>query len=173
MKAADLLLEQKLLSTDQHEAIKRIANAMGERSEEVIVTNSVMSEAELLKHLSTLYRTKFASSDKLARAEIPRATLEMIPRRVAETFNVFPVMFDAQTSVLSVVAADPDDTNLVRELQLVSGAREVKAFFARPAAITAAILKHHGKDARAFDRFERERLANQVANQGTGNTISL
>ncbi len=173
MKAADLLLEQKLLSTDQHEAIKRIANAMGERSEEVIVTNSVMSEAELLKHLSTLYRTKFASSDKLSRAEIPRATLEMIPRRVAETFNVFPVMFDAQASVLSVVAADPDDANLVRELQLVSGAREVRAFFARPAAITAAILKHHGKDARAFDRFERERLANQVANQGTGNTISL
>jgi response regulator RpfG family c-di-GMP phosphodiesterase len=165
MKAADVLLRAQLLTNDQYEGIKRLAGAMGERAEEVIVTNSIMTEAELLKTLSGIYKTKFASSQMLAKAEVPKATLEMIPRKVCETFSVFPVLFDAQTNVLSVVATDPDDAALFQE-QLVSGAREVRAFFARPAAVAACIQKHFAKDARAFDRFDRERMTNHIANQG-------
>jgi response regulator RpfG family c-di-GMP phosphodiesterase len=172
MKAADLLLRNNIINQGQYDVVQRIAVGMAERSEEVMIGNSVLSEADLLRHLSALYRTKFASSERLSKADIPRATLEMIPRRVAETFMVFPVLFDAQTQTLSIVAVEPDDKNLLKEIQLVSGARDVKAFFARPAAITACIQKHHGKDPRAFDRFENERHMAMMGH-ATGPTLNL
>ena len=50
-------------------------------------------EADLLKALSGIYRTHFVSTEKLSKADIPRATVQMIPRRVAETLGVFPVLF--------------------------------------------------------------------------------
>ena len=143
MKAADLLLKAQAITIDQHISIEANVKRSGERAEEVIIDAGVMSEAELLRALSGAYRTHFVSTDKLSKAEIPRATVQMVPRRVAETLGVFPVMFDAENNVLSVVTADPDNESMLREIQLVSGAKQVKAFVTRPAAVSAAILKHH------------------------------
>ncbi len=127
----------------------------GERAEDVLIENDFMSEGELLQALSGVYQTHFVSTDKLAKVDIPRGTVQMIPRRVAETLGVFPVVFDRDKNVLSVVTADPDLKDVLRDITLVSGAQSVKAFVARPAAIAAAIRKHHGGDLRAFDLLER------------------
>ncbi len=154
-KAADLLLRAQVLQRAQHEQILTLIRQTNERAEEVILENDFLGEAELLKALSGIYQTHFVSTEKLARADIPRATVQMIPRRVAETLGVFPVLFDPKTSVLSVVTPDPDHSEMLREVKLVSGAKDVKAFVARPAAVNAAIKKHHGGDARAFEFLER------------------
>jgi len=144
------------LTKPQYErAIALLHAATNERAEDVLIDNEVLSESELLKALSSIYRTHFVSAEKLSKADIPRATVQMIPKRVAETLGVFPVLFDRQTSVLSVVTPDPDNGEMLREVKLVSGARDVKAFVARPAAVAAAIRKHHSGDHRAFERFER------------------
>jgi len=154
-KAADLLLRARALPKPQFDRVVALVNQNGDRSEEVIIDQDIMSEPELLKALSGIYQTHFVSTDKLAKADIPRATVQMIPRRVAETLGVFPVLFDRTKSVLSVVTADPDLSDMLRDIKLVSGAQEVKAFVARPAAIAAAIRKHHGGDLRAFEVLER------------------
>jgi response regulator RpfG family c-di-GMP phosphodiesterase len=154
-KAADLLLRAQLLQKAQYERIVTMVRETNERAEDVLIENDIFSEAELLKALSGIYRTHFVSTEKLSKADIPRATVQMIPRRVAETLGVFPVLFDRQTSVLSVVTADPDNAEILREVKLVSGAKDVKAFVARPAAVVAAIKKHHAGDTRAFDLLER------------------
>ncbi len=155
MKVVDLLHRAQVLQRPQYERAVALLHATHERAEDVLIDNEILSEADLLKALSGIYRTHFVSAEKLAKADIPRATVQMIPRRVAETLGVFPVLFDRQTSVLSVVTPDPDNADMLREVKLVSGAREVKAFVARPAAVSAAIRKHHGGDVRAFERFER------------------
>lgn len=154
-KAADLLLQARVLSRQQHDRVVAVVQQTQERAEEVLLDSEMLGEADLLKALSGVYRTHFVSTEKLARADIPRATVQMIPRRVAETLGVFPVLFDRNTGVLSVVTPDPDNPALLREVKLVSGARDVKAFVARPAAVAAAIRKHHAGDARAFERLER------------------
>lgn len=154
-KAADLLFRAQMLARPQYERVIALGQKSPERSEEVILENDIMSEADLLKALSAVYRTHFVSTEKLAKADIPRATVQLIPRRVAETMGVFPVLFDRQRSVLSVVTADPDDAATLREIKLVSGASDVKAFVTRPAAIAAAIRKHHAGDPRAFELLER------------------
>ena len=166
-KAADLLLRAQVLQRDQFERVVALVQQNGDRAEEVIIDNDIMSEGDLLKSLSAVYRTHFVSTQKLSNADIPRATVQMIPRRVAETLGVFPVLFDRQKNVLSVVTADPDNTDVLRDIKLVSGANEVKAFVARPAAIAAAIRKHHGGDTRAFDVLERAGIAYDFGQQVT------
>jgi response regulator RpfG family c-di-GMP phosphodiesterase len=157
-KAVDLLHQlhhAQVLQRSQYERALSLVHATNERAEDVLIDNDILSETDLLKALSGIYRTHFVSAEKLAKADIPRATVQMIPRRVAETLGVFPVLFDQQTSVLSIVTPDPENVELLREVKLVSGARDVKAFVARPAAVAAAIRKHHAGDPRAFERFER------------------
>jgi response regulator RpfG family c-di-GMP phosphodiesterase len=154
-KAVDLLFKAQVLSRQQYERAMALLHATNERGEDVLVDNDVLSEADLLKGLASIYRTNFVSAEKLAKADIPRATVQMIPRRVAETLGVFPVVFDRASNSLSVVTPDPDNGEMLREVKLVSGAKDVKAFVARPAAIAAAIQKHHGGNVRAFERFER------------------
>ncbi|HVJ90698.1 MAG TPA: hypothetical protein VM580_12905, partial [Labilithrix sp.] len=154
-KAVDLLYRAQILNRPQYERATALLQNSLDRAEDVLIDNEIMSEADLLKALSGIYRTHFVSAEKLSKADIPRATVQLIPRRVAETLGVFPVMFDRQTSALSVVTADPDNADMLREVKLVSGAQAVKAFVARPAAVMAAIRKHHAGDVRAFERFER------------------
>jgi response regulator RpfG family c-di-GMP phosphodiesterase len=170
-KAVDLLHRAQVIGRPQYERAMSLLHATSDRAEDVLVDNDILSEAALLKALSGIYRTHFVSAEKLAKADIPRATVQMIPRRVAETLGVFPVLFDRQTSVLSVVTPDPDNLEMLREVKLVSGAKEVKAFVARPAAVTAAIRKHHAGDTRAFERFEKVLsydFGNQISTDGLG-----
>ena len=164
-KAADLLLRAQALTKPLFDRVVALVNQQGERAEDVMIDHDIMSEADLLKALSGVYQTHFVSTEKLSKADIPRATVQMIPRRVAETLGVFPVLFDRVKNVLSVVTADPDLSDMLRDIELVSGAQEVKAFVARPAAIAAAIRKHHGGDLRAFDILERAGVNYDFGNQ--------
>ncbi len=164
-KAADLLLRAQALPKQQFDRVVALVKQHDERAEDVMIDHDIMSEADLLKALSAVYRTHFVSTEKLAKADIPRATVQMIPRRVAETLGVFPVLFDRTKNVLSVVTADPDNVDVLRDIQLVSGAQDVKAFVARPAAIAAAIRKHHAGDPRAFEVLERAGIEYNFGNQ--------
>jgi response regulator RpfG family c-di-GMP phosphodiesterase len=164
-KAADLLLRAQALPKQQFDRVVALVKQHNERAEDLMIDHDIMSEAELLKALSAVYRTNYLSTERLAKADIPRATVQMIPRRVAETLGVFPVLFDRAKNVLSVVTADPDNVEVLRDIQLVSGAQEVKAFVARPAAVVAAIRKHHAGDPRAFDVLERAGVEYNFGNQ--------
>jgi response regulator RpfG family c-di-GMP phosphodiesterase len=153
-KAGDILLRAGGLSAEQHASALARAQRYGGRIEDAIVELGLMSEADMLKALAAHHKTRFVTAEKLAKAEVTRAALASIPRRTAETLLVFPVLFDPATRSLSVVTADPDDAAMLREVQLGSGARELKAFLARPAAVRAAIAKGYAGDARAFTALE-------------------
>ena len=149
MKGADVLLRSGALGRDGHAAVAALVTA-GKRSEDALIEADVLEEAALLKGLSLAYRVHFVSTEKLSRLEVQKSTLQTIPRRVAELLCVFPVMFDAATGTLSVVTPDPDDQDMIGELRVLSGAKDVKAFVARPAAVRASIRKHHGGESFAF-----------------------
>lgn len=154
MKAADLLLKAGALTQEQYASVAILVKRRNERSEEVMIDHGTLSEADLMKALAAVYRTQFVTTEKLARAPIPRSTVQLVPQKVAEAFGVFPVLFDAAKLVLSVITADPDKRDVFDEIRIVSGAKEVRPFVARPACISAAILKHYRGDARAFAALE-------------------
>ena len=152
----DYLIQESVLGAEQQARLsEHMLRNPDERVEEALLALGIVDEAALLKAMATVYKTNFVSTEKLSKAEIGRATLEMIPRRFAEAVGVFPVVFDQKTHVLSVVTADPENFDALREVQLASGARDVKAIVARPAAVSAAIKKAYGGDAQAFSRIDR------------------
>ncbi len=152
----DVLVRDKLLKSEQVEVIFGQVMRSGTRAEDAILELGLVSEGDLLKSLASHYKVYFISTERLSRAEVPRALLDMIPHRFAEKLAVCPVVFDANSNVLSVVTGDPGDLEALREVQLASGAREVKAILARPAAVKAMIGKAYGGDIHAFALLDRQ-----------------
>ncbi len=151
-----MLVRDRLLKPDQVEAVVTQANRGRERVEEVVLDMGLVGETDLLKSLAANYRVFFVSSEKLAKAEVSPALVHMIPQRFAEQMGICPIVFDSKTHALTVVTADPDDVDLLREAQLASGAKEVKAVFARPAAIRALIAKVYTGDSRPFAMLDKQ-----------------
>lgn len=165
MRVLDRLLADGRISTEQYEATLTHWQRIGGRIEEALLEVNALTEADLLKHLATVHKTRFVSTEKLSKADINRATLDKVPRRIAEKVGVFPVLYDAQAQVLSVVTADPDDFEVLKEVQMAAGVREVRAFVARPAAVRAAINKAYGGDIHSFailDRSAHEQFQNML-----------
>ena len=152
----EALVRDKALKNDQAERAMAEAKASGERIEEVLLDLEMISEADLLKSLATLYKVHFISAEKLSKADVARSLLNTIPRRFAEKLGICPVVFDTTKHALTVVTADPDDADAMKEVQLASGAREVKAVLARPAAVKAFITKAYAGDAHAFALLDRQ-----------------
>jgi response regulator RpfG family c-di-GMP phosphodiesterase len=154
-KLAEWLVTQGLITAEQRERVLSQQQVLGGRIEEAILETGALGEAELLKFLANTYRTRFVTTEKLAKAQLERATLDKIPKKVAEQYTAFPVLFDAASGTLSVVVADPDDTNGLRQIQIGARVKHVKAFVGRPLAIKAAIAKNYGGDIHAFARLDR------------------
>src|SRR5690606_28021082 len=91
---------------------------VGARIEEALLDVGALGETALLKFIAGLHRTRYVTTDKLARADINVATLQLVPKKIAEHEVVFPVLFDDKASVLSVVTPDPDDDALLKQVQL-------------------------------------------------------
>ncbi len=155
-QAIDLLLSAGELTKEAHRALLDRVKKDGHWSEELLLADGSYDELTLLRKLAALHRTKFVTSERLLRFDVPPSTLGMIPKRLAETEMFFPVSFDAATSTLQVVTPDPGEEALVDAAKLASGAKHVHTFVARPTAVTALIAKHYDRSRNAFDALERE-----------------
>lgn len=152
----DRLVNDGVLKPEQLEAVYTQIQRSGDRVEEVLLELGLVPETDLLKSLASHYKVYFISSEKLAKADLGRALLDMLPMKFAEKLGVCPLMFDANAHALTVITADPDNLEVLREAQLASGAREVKAVLARPAAVKALIAKAYGGDIHAFALLDRQ-----------------
>jgi hypothetical protein len=106
-KLCDWLVTKGLISAEQREAALGQQQLLGGRIEEALIDVRAIGELSLLKFLANMYRTRFVSTEKLAKAQIDRATLERVPKKLADQSTVFPVMYDRKTSTLSVVSRTP------------------------------------------------------------------
>lgn len=146
----DRMSAEARLDPDQYQRVLLHALQSDGRVEDALVESGVMNEADLLRYLAALYQTQFVTSHKLARLTVDRSLLQKLPRKLAERLLVFPILFDAGRQSLSVVACDLAAEDVSKQVQLVSMAREVKVYVARPAAIHALIRKHYDGIASAF-----------------------
>ena len=154
VRILDKMVSDGLATPEQRETVLNSVK-LGERFEEALLDLSVVDEAALLKYLAAHFRTRFVSTEKLARADIDRFTLEKVTAKLADQHSVFPVLFDGKTGILSVVTPDPDNASALQEVQLVSGAKQVRAFLGRPRGVTAAIAKAYHGDIHSFAQLDR------------------
>ena len=149
VRVLDRLRDEGRISAAQYESLYHQAKRSGERVEESILEAGAMGEADLMKFVAALYQTRFVSTERLSKADIDRGTLELVPRRVAERLQCVPILHDRRTQTLSVVALDLEE-DVAKQLQVLTGLREVRVFVARPAAVRAAIRRFYGGDPHAF-----------------------
>ncbi len=149
------LLEEGRITKEQHEAATALEKRSAVRIEDALIECGAMSESELLKYLASLHQTRFVSTERLGKANIERATLGKVSKKLVERLNIVPVLFDAQTSVLSVVTADPHNVDALDQIRKGAGVRQVTPLVARPAAIQAAIAKFYRGEPFAFASLER------------------
>lgn len=152
----DRLVAERHITPQQRRDVLAYVQAEDARVEDALVETNVLEEATLLKWLAALYNTHFVSTEKLAKSEVDRATLALVPRKLAERLCVFPVVFSAKDSTLAFVLADPEDTEIAREVCLVARVPNVKALVARPAAVRAAIQKFYAGDIHAFGKVDQQ-----------------
>jgi response regulator RpfG family c-di-GMP phosphodiesterase len=152
----DILVQDGLIKPEQLEAVYTQTQKTVERVEEVLLELGLIGEPELLKSLAARYKAHYISTERLAKAEVGRAVLDMVPQKFAEKVGVCPLMFDGGAHVLTVVTADPDNLEALREVQLASGAREVKPVLARPGAVKALMAKAYSGDIHAFALLDRQ-----------------
>jgi response regulator RpfG family c-di-GMP phosphodiesterase len=161
----DQMLERGVLTSEQREAVLNYHQRVGGRIEEALLDVKALDEAALLKFVAGLHRTRFVSTEKLSKADIDRHTLDRIPRKLAESRGVFPVVWDPKGEAISVVMADPGDVAALQEVQIAAGVKKVNAFVARPSAVRAAINKHYAGDIHAFavlDRSAHEQFSSML-----------
>jgi len=147
----DRLVAEGQVSPSLYDEVLLQAQRTQSTAEEAILQLGLMSEADLLKYIASLYRTRFVGSERLAKAGIDPLLLKQVSHKLAKKLTAFPIMYEPRTRTLSVVAADVTDDDVRQQMQFATGARDVKVYVAREAAIRAAIAKHYDQDDRPFE----------------------
>lgn len=145
------LRDEGALSASQFEGALHHAMRTQRRVEEAVLEIGALSEADLLKLLAERYETRFVTTERLAKSKIARRALELVPQKLAERLQIFPIVFEPNGQALSIVCAAPGEDDAERQVASVSGVRNVKSYVARPAAIAAAIERFYGGNPKAFD----------------------
>jgi putative nucleotidyltransferase with HDIG domain len=148
----DRLLAEKRITAQQRDAVVAYAGTNHSRVEDALIETGTLEEAFLLKWLAALHKTRFVSTEKLAKVELDRSLLSLVPRALAEKHGLFPVLFDPSDRSLALVIADPSNVDALRDAQVAANVKLVKGYVARPAAIRAAIHKHYAGDIHAFGK---------------------
>jgi len=170
-RIADRLLAEKQISGDAHALALGYCNIHGGRVEDALIENEVLTEADVLRLVSTFHNTRFISTEKLYKAQIDPRIVALVPRKLADLYGVMPVMIDERTRGLNVVSADPDNLQALSEVQIAAGVRSVVALYARPAAVRAAIQRAYHNDSSQFTPLLREHrtpLAQEPVRSATG-----
>lgn len=153
-RLGERLIESGLVSAEAIDQALQHQKITGHRLGDCLVELGLVQETALLRFLATEFKTRYVSADKLAKATIPPEVLDKVPVRMAEAQCFLPIAYDAERKILSVVMAEPQKADLVREIALVTEMNEVFPFIGVRNAILAGIKKHYYGDPTAFAALE-------------------
>lgn len=147
----DRLVAEGRIAPSLYDEVVIHAQRTQSTAEESILQLGLLAEPDLLKYLAGLFKTRFVGSEKLAKAAVDPWLLGKVPKKLAKRLTAFPILYDARSRTLSVVAADVSDDDVRQQMQFATGARDVKVYVAREAAIRAAIAKHYEQNNGPFE----------------------
>lgn len=154
-RLGERLVEAGLLASEAIERALAHQRDTGLKLGECLVALRLIDEGLLLRFLATEFRTRFVSTEKLSKAKVPPEVLARLPESLAQTRCVFPLSYDAERRVLSVVMAEPQNEEAVQEIALITNAKDVFAYVGTKSAVLAAIAKHYRRQNDAFTKLEQ------------------
>ncbi|HEY8207825.1 MAG TPA: HD domain-containing phosphohydrolase [Myxococcaceae bacterium] len=153
-KLGERLVEAGLVTKEAVDQALQQQKITGHKLGDCLVELGLLAEMALLRFLATELNTRFVTTEKLAKAKVSQEVLDKVPVRMAESQLFMPIAIDMERKILSIVAAEPQNSAMIDELALVTGMDEVYAFIGLRSAITAAIKKHYYGDVSAFNTLE-------------------
>jgi HD-GYP domain-containing protein (c-di-GMP phosphodiesterase class II)/DNA-binding NarL/FixJ family response regulator len=149
-KLGDRLVAAGLVSREAVEQALEQQRLTGHRLGDSLVEMGLLGEATLLRFLASELKTRYVSAEKLARAQIPSELLDRVPVRLAEAHHFLPLAVDDERRILSIVAAEPQNEKLLRDVASIADVDEVYAYIALRSVVRAGIQKHYYADNTAF-----------------------
>jgi type IV pilus assembly protein PilB len=148
-KIGELLVEAHVLTREQLEHALRVKQEDGRKVGQVLVDLGYVTETQLTQTLSRQLSVPWVS---LHHVELTRALLNLVPRAVAEKYNVLPIFVRnvrKQGETLYVATDDPTNEALLQELASGAGL-PVRPMIACPTDVRNAIRVYYGEgEARA------------------------
>ena len=149
-KLGDRLVAAGLVTREAVEQALEQQRLTGHRLGDSLVEMGLLGEAALLRFLATELKTRYVSAEKLARAQIPSELLDRVPVRLAEAHHLLPLAVDDERRILSIVAAEPQNEKMLREVASIADVDDVYAYIALRSVVRAGIQKHYYADNTAF-----------------------
>ena len=137
-RLGELLISEKLITRDQLVEALAYQKAHGNRLGSCLVKLNFVSEESLT---STLSRQYGIASINLAYFEADAEIIKIIPRDVANKYQVIPLSREGST--LQIAMSDPNNVVLLDELKFITGLH-IDPLVAAESQLRTAILKAYG-----------------------------
>ena len=149
-KLGDRLVAAGLVTREAVQQALEQQRLTGHRLGDSLVEMGLLGESVLLRFLASELKTRYVSAEKLSRAQIPSELLDRVPVRLAEAHHFLPLAVDDERRILSIVAAEPQNEKLLRDVASIADVDEVYAYIALRSVVRAGIQKHYYADTTAF-----------------------
>jgi type IV pilus assembly protein PilB len=133
LKLGDLLVEAKLLTSEQLKTALDYQRKTGQKLGEVLEKLGFVSEDEILACLASQQGMEIVNLKNII---IPNALVKKIPLQLIEKYNIIPVGIKGDT--LTIATSDPTDYEVVEQIQLLTDLK-VEMVLATTTEIKASI----------------------------------
>jgi type IV pilus assembly protein PilB len=115
LKLGDLLVEAKLLTSEQLKTALDYQKKTGLKLGEVLEKLGFVSEDEILACLANQLSMEIVNLKNII---IPNALVKKIPLQLIEKYNIIPIGISGDT--LTIATSDPTDYGVVEQIQLLT-----------------------------------------------------
>jgi len=136
---SDILVQKKVISPDQVEEAKGLANATGVRLQDALIKLNYASTKELMSAIAEFHNMQFVD---LTDMQIPASVIEMVPESVSRENTVIPLSHE--NNALQIVVSNPEDIETLDKLRFILN-KDVQPVLADREQINEAINRHYGQ----------------------------
>ena len=140
LRIDEILLFDGLVTEEHIKTALEYQREHGGRIGSHLVRLGYLNEAGLIQALAKQFDCE---SVVLGDADIPRKIIKLIPSNVAVARRVIPFDYDSKTNILKVACDNPNNEDLINELNFVAAGKKVQLFIAAEMALGAAVAKHY------------------------------
>jgi type IV pilus assembly protein PilB len=135
----EILIKQQILSPDQLEEARGVANQQGAKLQDVLIKLEYATQHQIMTAIAEFHGMQFLDLTDLT---VPAAVVELVPESVSRENVVLPLSFDS--GVLRIVMSDPSDFQTVEKLQFILN-KDIQPLLAPREQIIEAINRHYGQ----------------------------
>ena len=136
---SDVLLSEKLITSEQYNDIKVKSATQGVTDESIITSLNLVPEGKLSEAKAKLLGIPYID---LSSTSFSPEALAFVPRPVAERFSVVPFMYDDKEKVLSLAMSNPVDLEALSFVKQKTGLT-IKSFAASPTDVEQSINQQY------------------------------